>query len=77
MAGEGVGTNIPLNPAKTRTIGKGWKMVIKERGEQPEGGSRKKKEKKEEQERENEKSLYLYSSLRTPIYTLWIWFLCV
>ena len=45
-------------------------MVIKERGEQPEGGSRKKKEKKEEQERENEKSLYLYSSLRTPIYTL-------
>ena len=45
-------------------------MDIKERGEQLEGGSRKKKEKKEEQERENEKSLYLYSSLRTPIYTL-------
>ena len=36
------GTSILLNPAKSRTSGRGWKIVIKGRGEQQDGGSEKK-----------------------------------
>ena len=66
MAGEGVGTNIPLNPAKSKTIGKGWKMVIKERGEQPEGGSRKKK-KRRKNKREKMRRVFTYIHPLEPL----------
>lgn len=45
MVGEEVdGTSIPLNPAKSWTIGGGGRMAIKGKGEQQERKSRKTKE---------------------------------
>lgn len=60
MAIEGVnGTNIPLNPTKSRIIGRGWKMVIKEE-ENNRTGDPGKKEEGRTRERKWEESLLVF-----------------